>query len=138
MLCPMIESSQLPNDIENNEQVLPESDNKYVKITKKIKKSREKSKPKQSNSLKTTAKMTSSKTLRGKTIKILSLNQDRTPLKMRKETKDTESNQIENDDRGFTTRNLQSQIQMNAIFLDQNLATYMQKEVFFLILQFVT
>ena len=134
----MIESSQLPNDIENNEQVLPESDNKYVKITKKIKKSREKSKPKQSNSLKTTAKMTSSKTLRGKTIKILSLNQDRTPLKMRKETKDTESNQIENDDRGFTTRNLQSQIQMNAIFLDQNLATYMQKEVFFLILQFVT
>lgn len=128
MLCPTQESSHLPADSEAPHHLSTASFTKHVKLTKKIKKSRDKTKSQQAAFKE---KSSCGQTIRRKTSKVLSLNQEDTPPAQRKETRETESLRVETETGGSLLRNHQDQLSINGQFLEQNLATFLRKEVKF-------
>ena len=131
MICPLQESSHHPTNSEATNHLSTASFTKHVKITKKIKKTKDKARSQQSNFLR--EKSSCGQTIRRKTSKVLSLNQEDTPPAQRKETRETESLHVETENGGSLLKNHQDQLSMNGKFLDQNLAMYMQKEVKFIL-----
>lgn len=121
-------STDVPTDSFEPKPVPPLSATKTRKITKRIKKTRERFRPTKSSSRNDSA----SATLLRKTNNPLSLHDERTPQKSRKETKETESRRSESEEAALRiARNHKAQLSALGFYAEQNLQNYLQKEVVF-------